>query len=141
LRDRALKNEAGRASRTFVSTEVASGVVAGYYCLASSSLLPEDATGALKRNMPNPIPVFLLGRLAVDSRFHGVGLGASLLQHAFIKAVEASQLVGAKALLVDAMSESAVSFYRRYGFEPMPTRSERAMYVLMGDAERTIAAL
>ena len=140
LRQRALRNESGGASRTFVSVERETGTVAGYYCLSASSLRSEDAPGALKRNMPNPIPIVLVGRLAVDNRFKGMGLGASLLQDATIKSIEASRLVGARAVLVHPLSESAEAFYRKFGFALIP-KSERVMYVLMTDAETTVLSL
>lgn len=136
---RAVRNERGRASRTFVSIDRDSGLVAGYYCLSSSSLRTSGAPGALKRNMPDPIPIILLGRLAVDTRFKGQSLGVSLLQHAFLKSVEASRIVGAKALIVHAISDSAETFYKKFGFKLVP-ESSRAMYVLMDDAEATIAS-
>lgn len=97
LRNRAVANERGGASRTFVSVDRDSQMVAGYYCLSASSLRSEDAPEALKRNMPNPIPVILIGRLAVDDRSADQGLGASLLQDAVLKSVEAARLVGARA--------------------------------------------
>jgi len=115
-------------------------MVAGYYCLSASSLRSEDAPGALKRNMPNPIPVILIGRLAVDGRFIGHGLGASLLQDAVLKSVEAARLVGARALLVHALNESAEGFYRKFGFVLMP-HGTRVMYLLTADAEATIASI
>lgn len=89
--------------------------------------------------MPDPIPIILLGRLAVDTRFKGQSLGVSLLQHAFLKSVEASRIVGAKALIVHAISDSAETFYKKFGFKLVP-ESSRAMYVLMDDAEATIAS-
>ncbi|MHB1172984.1 MAG: GNAT family N-acetyltransferase [Lacisediminihabitans sp.] len=140
IRQRALRNERGRASRTFVSLGKETDVVAGYYCLSASSLRSGDAVGALKRNMPDPIPIILIGRLAVDSRFTGVGLGVSLLQDAAVKSVEASRLIGARAVLVHALTDDAQSFYQKFGFAPVP-KAARAMYLLMADAEATLAAV
>jgi GNAT superfamily N-acetyltransferase len=141
LRARALKNEATGASRTFVSIEADTKEVAGYYCLSASSLLLEDAPGGLRRNMPRPIPVILIGRLAVDERYKGQGLGASLFQHAVLKGIEASRIVGARAFIIDALDEAAESFYRKFGFILMPPASKRAMYLLVNDAEATVATL
>jgi predicted N-acetyltransferase YhbS len=115
-------------------------MVAGYYCLSASSLRSEDAPGALKRNMPNPIPVILIGRLAVDGRFGGQGLGASLLQDAVLKSVEAARLVGARALLVHALNEATEGFYRKFGFVLVP-HGARVMYLLTTDAEATIVSV
>ena len=117
-----------------------SGSVAGYYCLSASSLRSEDAAGALKRNMPDPIPIILIGRLAVDSGFGGMGLGASLLQDATAKSIEASRLVGARAVLVHALNETAESFYKKFGYTLVPN-SARVMYLLMADAEATVVSL
>lgn len=139
LTKRAVRNENAGASRTFVSVDPDSGDVAGYYCLSASSLLREDAPGSIGRNMPDPIPVILIGRLAVDERFKGNGLGASLLQHAILKGVEASRIIGARAVIVDALNDAAEGFYTRFGFARMPPASERAMYLLLKDAEATIA--
>jgi GNAT superfamily N-acetyltransferase len=141
LRSRALKNETTGASRTFVTVEAESGNVAGYYCLSAGSLALEDAPSRVKRNMPSPIPIILIGRLAVDERFTGRGLGASLLQHALLKGIEASRIVGARAFVVDALNDDAESFYRRFGFELMPPASKRAMFLLVADAEATIASV
>ena len=79
VRARALRNERGGASRTFVSVDLDTDRVAGYYCLSASALRSDIAAGALGRNMPNPIQVILVGGLAVDHRDKGAGLGASLL--------------------------------------------------------------
>ncbi|GAB3411536.1 GNAT family N-acetyltransferase [Schumannella luteola] len=141
LCSRAITNEATGASRTFVTVDQESGDVAGYYCLSAGSLALEDAAGRVKRNMPSPMPIILIGRLAVDRRFAGRGLGASLLQDAVLKGLEASRIIGACAFLVDALDDSAESFYRKFGFELMPPASKRAMYLLVADAEATVAAL
>ena len=141
LRSRALKNETTGASRTFVTVEAESGDVAGYYCLSASSLALEDAPGRVKRNMPSPVPIISIGRLAVDERFKGHGLGASLLQDAVLKGIEASRIVGARAFVVDALNEGAESFYRKFGFEVMPPAARRAMFLLVSDAEATIASI
>jgi len=141
LRLRALKNETTGASRTFVSVDSDSGGVAGYYCLSASSLCLEEAPGAVRRNMPAPVPVILIGRLAVDRRWKGRGLGASLLQHAMLKGIEASRIVGARAFIVDAIDDAAEAFYRRFGFTLMPPASKRAMYLLVKDAEATVQSL
>jgi GNAT superfamily N-acetyltransferase len=138
LSSRAIKNEATGASRSFVSVDRDTDLIAGYYCLSASSLLLDVAPGKLRRNMPSPIPVILLGRLAVDERFKGTGLGASLLQDAVLKSIEAAQTVGAHAIIVDALNSDAASFYRRFGFEPMPAARDGAMFLLVSDAEATV---
>jgi GNAT superfamily N-acetyltransferase len=141
LISRALKNESTGASRTFVSIDTETDEVAGYYCLSASSLLLEDVPGKVRRNMPDPVPVILIGRLAVDTRFAGRGLGASLFQHAILKGLEASRIIGARAFIVDALHDAAEEFYRKFGFVLMPPASKRAMYLLVKDAEATVRAL
>lgn len=141
LRGRALKNEQTGASRTFVSIDSETGLVAGFYCLAASSLALEDAAGRVRRNMPSPVPVILIGRLAVDARFVGRGLGASLLQDAVLKSVEASRILGARAIVVTAISDSAARFYERLGFASLPTSSGQYLYLLIADAEATVRSL
>ncbi|HEV7742692.1 MAG TPA: GNAT family N-acetyltransferase [Pseudolysinimonas sp.] len=141
VRSRALKNETTGASRTFVTVEAESGDVAGYYCLSANSLALEDAAGRVKRNMPSSIPIILIGRLAVDERFNGRGLGASLLQDAVLKGMEASRILGARAFVVDALNEDVERFYRKFGFELMPPAAKRAMFLLVSDAEATIASI
>lgn len=140
LRERAVRNEANGSSRTFVSIESESNVIAGYYCTSASALVHEEAPGVLRRNSPNPIPVILIGRLAVDNRFQGNGLGASLLQDAMVKGIQAAQLIGSRAFVVHAISERAASFYAKWGFQHIP-HSEKAMYVLLPDAEETVRHL
>lgn len=111
---RALKQE-GRASRTYV---VCSGDrVAGYYCLAAGSVLRDRLPKAkLRKNMPDAIPVIVIGRLAVDERFKGQGIGAGMLKDAILKSIEASRRVGIRAILVHVIDETAAPFYETYGF-------------------------
>lgn len=118
LRKRALSNERERASRTFV---VCLGdVVVGYYSLAAGSVAHADAPGSIRRNMPQPIPVIVLGRLAVDGSWKGKGVGAGLLKDGTLRAIRISQELGARALLVHAISEPARGFYLRFGFVESP---------------------
>lgn len=114
LKRRARPNQISGASRTYV---VANGAnVVGYYCLASGALALNEAPGKLKRNMPDPIPMSILGRLAVDRSWQGKGLGVALLQDAVIRTSEAAGILGIRGLLVHAISEEAKAFYERYGF-------------------------
>lgn len=116
LRKRALGNQSSGASRTFVVTD-ASGRVMGYYALAAGAVAHETATSAVRRNMPDPVPVLVLGRLAVDRQAQGMKLGASLLQDAVKRAIGVSADAGIRALLVHALSEPAKQFYLHYGFQ------------------------
>ena len=116
LRKRALGNQSSGASRTFVVSD-ASGRVMGYYALAAGAVAHETATRAIRRNMPDPVPVLVLGRLAVDRQAQGMKLGASLLQDAVKRAIGVSADAGIRALLVHALSEPAKQFYLHYGFQ------------------------
>lgn len=78
LRRRALANRASGASRTFVVGS--DNAVIGYYALASSAVTTTEATGRFRRNMPDPIPVVVLGRLAVDQAWQGKGIGRALFR-------------------------------------------------------------
>jgi predicted N-acetyltransferase YhbS len=118
LLDRSRRNERNDVSRTFV---VSRGMqVVGYYALAAGAVARVDAPKSLSRNSPDPIPVFLLGRLAVDHREQGSGLGGFLLRDALIRCVRSADSVGARAVMVDAISDDAIAFYRRYEFIPSP---------------------
>lgn len=116
LRQRARQNEAGGGSRTYVVCE--GERVVGYYSLAAGSVLHGTATGRVRRNMPDPVPIVLLGRLAVDQRWQGRGLGAGLLRDAVLRVIGAAETIGVRALLVHAISEDARAFYEHWGFTP-----------------------
>ncbi len=120
LKRRALANQASGASRTFVVVG-GDGRVVGYYALAAGAVAHADATGGVRRNMPDPIPVLVLGRLAVDQSARGMKLGASLLKDAVIRAAAVAENAGVRALLVHALHERARDFYLKYGFRPSPT--------------------
>lgn len=119
LKRRALKNQANDASRTFVALDDTSKVV-GYYCLSAGSATINTAPNQLRRNMPDPIPVMVLGRLAVDKHWQHQGVGCGLLKDAVLRTVKLSQDAGIKALLVHALSDTAAHFYKRFGFTSSP---------------------
>jgi GNAT superfamily N-acetyltransferase len=116
LKQRALKNEREGASRTYVVC--AEGVVIGYYCLANGAVAQTVAPGRIRRNMPDPIPVMVIGRLAVDQRWQGQGIGKALLRDAILRTLQAADIAGIRAILVHAISEEAKQFYLRSGFTP-----------------------
>lgn len=118
---RALPNQASGASRTYVVT-TRDRMVMGYYALASGALAVADAPGPIRRNMPDPIPVAVLGRLAVDQRAQGQGLGAALLKDAVLRVRQAAQVLGIRGVLVHAISDEARRFYMGFGFVDAPNQ-------------------
>jgi GNAT superfamily N-acetyltransferase len=118
LRRRALNNEASGASRTYV---VCVGrKVVGYYALSAGAIAHTHAPGRIKRNMPDPIPVVVLGRLAVNKAAQGKGVGTGLLRDAILRTLQAAEIAGVRAILVHAISEAAKRFYEKYGFVASP---------------------
>ncbi|HMI84583.1 MAG TPA: GNAT family N-acetyltransferase [Polyangiaceae bacterium] len=128
LKRRALANQTSGASRTFVACE--SGRVIAYYALASSAVTVATAPGKFRRNMPDPIPVVVLGRLAVAEAHHGKGIGRALFQDAARRVINAADAIGIRGLIVHALSESAASFHVRLGFDPSPLSSMTLMATL-----------
>ncbi|MCD2174471.1 GNAT family N-acetyltransferase [Rhizobium sp. C4] len=120
---RARANAALGASRTFVCLSSGATVVAGYYALSMGQVLNRDATGAMRRNMPQHIPAVILGRLAVDLRFQGHGLGTALLKDAVLRSLRAINEVSARLIVVHAISPAAEAFYRRHGFVRLPVET------------------
>ncbi len=118
LTKRALKNQNSGASRTFVICQ--DNQVIGYYALASGSVERMATPKSISRNMPEPIPVMVMGRLAIDTRMQGQGLGSALLKGALLRTLSVSKNVGIRAILVHAISENARRFYLSYGFLVSP---------------------
>lgn len=118
LKHRALKNQATGASRTFVLCQGPS--VRAYYALASSAVIVDAVPGRFRRNMPDPIPVVVLGRFAVDQSLQGRGLGRALVRDAGLRVIQAADTIGIRGMIVHALSAEAKSFYERIGFEPSP---------------------
>ena len=140
LRRRALANHLSGASRSFVVTD-ASGRVFGYYAMAAGAVSHSMATSGVRRNMPDPIPVMVLARLAVDHRAQGIKLGAALLQDAVNRATVVSQHAGVRALLVHALNDRARQFYEHYGFQESPQHPMTLMLRLnIGPAPNPVPA-
>jgi len=118
LKRRARANQASGASRCFVVCEGAR--VIAYYALASGSVRLPEAPGRFRRNMPDPIPVAVLGRLAIDQASQGRGLGRALMRDAGLRLLHAAEIIGIRGLLVHAISDDAKRFYLALGFTPSP---------------------
>jgi GNAT superfamily N-acetyltransferase len=138
LRSRALQNEKSGASRTYVVC--AGGCVVGYYALAVGAVAHTEAATRVKRNMPDPVPVILIGRLAIDSRFQGRGIGADLLRDAVLRTLQAAEIAGIRAILVNAISMNAKRFYERYGFISSHVHPQTLM-ITVAEAARVLAQL
>ncbi len=135
LRRRALPNEANRASRTFVITEGTR--VIGYYALATGAVAHRMATGRVRRNMPEPIPVMVLARLTVDRQHQGTGLGAALLRDALLRTLQVGEIAGIRAVLLHAVSEDAGRFYLHHGFAESPV-DPMTMMIALADVEKAL---
>jgi len=118
LKQRAIRNEHSGASRTYVICD--DGRVIGYYCLSSGAVEAGHTPGKVRRNMPDPIPIMLMGRLAIDKTRQGENLGSALLRDAILRTLKAADIVGMRALLVHALDDRAASFYLQRGFLVSP---------------------
>jgi GNAT superfamily N-acetyltransferase len=135
LKRHALANEQAGGSRTYVVC--AGGRVIGYYALATGGVAQAAATGRVRRTMPDPVPVMVLGRLAVDQAYQGRGLGVGLLRDAILRTLQAAELGGIRAILVHAMSEEARRFYERHGFVGSPI-DPMTLMITIADAKKTV---
>lgn len=110
--------------------------VIGFYALAMGSVERAATPSRLGRGQPDPVPVLLLARLALDRSEHGTGLGADLLRDALARSIAGAHQYGARALVVDAIDDAAAGFYRHHGFLPL---EGRRLYRRIADIERAIA--
>jgi GNAT superfamily N-acetyltransferase len=115
LRRRARANQASGASRTYVVCE--NRRVVAYYALASGSVDINAATARVRRNMPDPVPIAVLGRLAIERTHQGRGLGRALAQDASRRVLQAADIIGIRGIIVHAISAEAKAFYLALGFE------------------------
>ncbi len=132
LRRRAKPNQISGASRTFVVCRGAN--VIAYYALAAGAIASNEAPGRPRRNMPDPIPVIVLGRLAVHRAEHGKRLGSLLLRDAVLRTRQAAQAAGIAGILVHAISEEAKRFYLHWGFMECPS-NPLTLVVRMSDLD------
>ena len=137
LRQRALRNEESGASRTYV---VCSGSrVVGFYSLATGAVAQSSATGRVRRNMPEPIPVVVLGRMAVDEAWERNGIGRGLIRDAVLRTLQAGESIGIRAILVHAKSEQARRFYvEKCGLSASPS-DPMVLMITLADAKAVLA--
>lgn len=136
LKRRALANEALGASRAYVVTDA--GRVVAFYALASGAVAHKHVSAKHRRNMPDPIPVMVLARLAVDSAYQNHGLGSALLKDALLRTIAAAQIAGIRAVLLHAMSEDAKRFYARAGFHECPV-DPMMMMMTLAEVEKNLS--
>ncbi len=115
LRNRALANEVAGVSKTYVLTDETPTVL-GYYAISASCIAHADVGAAFKRNMPNPIPMGLIGRLAVDKSLHKKQLGVALLKDAVLRIRQAGEIMALRGVMAHAISPEAKAFYEKHGF-------------------------
>lgn len=120
LARRAMANQGSGATRTYVVCQ--GRRVIGYFALAAGAIISADSTGRFRRNMPEPIPVVLLARLAVDRTHHGKGIGSALMADAIKRVLASADAIGVRGMVVHAIDEQAWQFYRGLGFEPSPSQ-------------------
>jgi predicted N-acetyltransferase YhbS len=139
LKKKALKNQISGASKTFVVCD--NQQVVAFYSLAAGSLEHQFVNAKVKRNQPNPIPVVILGRLAVDKTYQNKGLGLDLVRDAIQRVFSASEAIGIRAILVHAIDESAKTFYeQKCGFTPSGFQ-DKTLVLLLTDIEQTFREL
>lgn len=131
-------NQTSGDTRTYVVHR--SRQVVGYYSLAPGSVSRKEATARANKSAPEPIPIVLLARLAIDKAEQGQGLGAALLKDALQRAYAGAEIIGGRAVLVHAIDDEAAAFYRKFGFESCPGL-ELHLMLLMKDLRATLAAL
>jgi len=129
----AWRNQGAGVSRTYVLPNVDTGAIAGYVSLAVGEVRREFLPKSRQRNMPDPIPVFLLGQLAIDLRWQGRGLSDVLLSHAIVSTIHAAETVGGFALVTHPLNDGVRRFYENRGFTELPGDPKKAMFVRMKD--------
>jgi GNAT superfamily N-acetyltransferase len=133
----AWNNHASGASRVNVLTEATSGKIIGYVTLSASQIERAYLPKPQQRNRPDPVPVFLLGQLAVDKAYQGQGHAVSLLIFALRTALRASKSVGSVGVITHPLDDTVRSFYARWGFKDLPFDPRRAMMVRMVDLQES----
>lgn len=131
--------EASGSARVFVTTDDRERVV-GFYALAAASVSPKEATERLAKGQAKhqAVPAILIGRLAVDSGHQEKQVGRSLLQDALLRCAAAAESIGARAVIVHAISDEAARFYERFGFEASPTDPHH-LILLMKDLRKLLS--
>jgi GNAT superfamily N-acetyltransferase len=137
LKRRARSNQVSGATRTYVVAE--DRRVVAYYAIASGGIMASSTVGRFRRNMPDPIPVAVLGRLAIDQAWQGRGLGRALFRECAHRVLQAADVLGIRGIVVHALSEQAKAFYLALGFVPSPL-DPMTLMVTLDDVRAVLAA-
>jgi GNAT superfamily N-acetyltransferase len=137
LARRALGNQAAGTSRTWVVTDEPTRMVVAYYASSTASVMRAAAPRRIARDQPADLPAILLGRMAVDRRHQGKGLSGAMLKHFMTKAIEVSEIVGVRLVLVRAKDEHAKTLYRHHGFIESPIDPLTLMMLLTSTGRAT----
>ena len=129
-------NQANNLSRVTVIKDPANGRIIGYVSLSAAQIERAHLPKPQQRNRPDPVPVLLLGQLAVDRNYQGQGHGADLMQYALKAALHISDVIGAVGVITHPLDVAARGFYRQFGFEDLPFDPRRAMIVRIVDLGR-----
>lgn len=140
LQKLAWQSHQGGGARVYVSVDLKQDLIASYFCLSASRAEHADVPTRMAQGMGrSPIPVVLIGRLAVDRRFAGSGLGKFTLQCAFENVAALADQIGVRAIMVDAKDQGAANFYTRLGFTPSVTNPLRFFFMIK-DVKKSLAA-
>jgi len=132
----AWRNQLGDSSRTSIICDTANGAIAGYVSLSAAQIEREHLPKSAQRNRPDPVPAVLLGQLAVDLNYQGQGIARSLLLFAVSTAIRFSKDIGCFGVLTHPLDDKVRGFYRRFGFEDLPSDPKHGMVVRIADLER-----
>jgi predicted N-acetyltransferase YhbS len=138
LAGRALTNHLADLGRCYVCVDADTDKIIGYYTLSAVAVEHADLPGKARRNAPNPVPAVLMGRLAIDTKAQGSGLGRFLVRDAILSTLAAADRIGVRLLLVHALHERAATFYEKLGFRYSPT-DQLHLYLLLADARRSLS--
>ena len=138
LRGKARLNEAKGGARTYVACD--GDRVAGFYSLAASSVERRRVSSRVGRGMPDPVPVILLGQIAVDERYRARRLGSDLLIDAAGRCLAAAGVVGGRAVIVQAIDDRGAAFYAKFGFRPFSAREPLTLILRMSEIEGLLRA-
>jgi predicted N-acetyltransferase YhbS len=136
FRRNAWRNQQSGVSRVNVICDAVSGAIAGYVSLSAASIERAHLPKSGQRNRPDPVPALLLGQLAVDRRYQGLGVARSLMFFALTTAVRVAQDIGCACVITHPLDDNVRAFYAKFGFEELPGDPLRSMAVRIVDLER-----